>query len=453
MFLSLTASLVLPLYDVSGAVPFSRAVYEPWNFAIDGSWNFSELSSFGFDAFYSPRSWSAEPGKRVALEEIIRKESVEAKANNMSYIVGLYYSSGAVNFNYSHAVDEQGRLEPGTPSPVDENWWHYRVEEPALFVANLSLYYPITAVVWDMELYASKGYFEPWEYSFDDAAIVEFANETNHTIPHLPPERRYDWLSSNSLLDDYEDWMAAKAYRMAKRVEGEVHSINPKLGLGILGFLESWFHWSVISGFNSSEAPVSAWYEWLYWGYFTKGFLGVDHFLRTWEERGLNGVFLSGIIMLPPWEMLSNIEAEVRHQGTYWIYQRGYPENEGDLRKVYSLVESHIYYNRTKDSPRPVIDIPPGVVAKPYLGPGGACSVFLEEAHSWTPETEGSERRSKISWISPPTDIVLLSSRNTISYVGRNFSVKTFHTGNLTLRPADLPCMVFGLDQEELMTI
>ncbi len=200
---------------------FTRAMYGPWNM--------SELGGVSFDAFYNYFDWTWELYLPGVTEERMGPESVYAAGNNVTYVAGQYYQQpmwSMVTWNYSHAVAPSGVVETYTPSPVDDSWWLHMVEEPALFIANLSLHYPIWGIVWDIELYGHDAFLRK-HYSYDNAALREFANATNNTIPDLHPPNRMPWLRNNGLLNEYHDWQEQKAYRLAKGTERKVHAINP----------------------------------------------------------------------------------------------------------------------------------------------------------------------------------------------------------------------------------
>ena len=101
--------------------PFRFAVYSPWNFDVNGAWNFSELSQLGVDGFYAPARWTTEIQSPGWMENTLGTQSLLAAANNITFIIGLLFQGeSSVPFNYSHAVDYYGDVEPYAPSPVGE---------------------------------------------------------------------------------------------------------------------------------------------------------------------------------------------------------------------------------------------------------------------------------------------------------------------------------------------
>lgn len=423
--------------------PFHRAVYRPWNFDVHGSWNFSEMGSLGLDAFYAHGDWTWEIYSPGWTEDRFGSESILAAANNVTYIAGQYYLQPMwqyIDFNYSRAVDQYGREETYTPAPLDEAWWRHMMEEAGVFIANLSLHYPICGLVWDMEPYYSQG-FQPAHYSYDESSLGAFASATNRTLPSLAPAQRHGWLQANGLLEEYKSWCDMKAYLLARGLAEKVHAVNPKLQLGILGFVDCWFYWNMLKGFNSSAAPVSAWYEGTYRAYVSSGPEGVSRYLDLWRSNQLNGQFIPGIGMISPWAALTSMEASTRETGGFWFYQRdGQPPPEYDdaLRAVYGAVDRYIFFSGSEADPLPAFDLQPGVEARPYLGPGGRVSILL------------SEREYGVD---PPASFTITSSRGQVGYFGQNLTPTIRHSSELTLGPQDFPCIVFGLDRADLELI
>jgi hypothetical protein len=422
---------------------FTRAMYGPWNM--------SELADVKFDAFYKHSDWTWEmlsPGRH---ERVMGPESIWAAEGNVTYIAGQYYhqpSWSAINFSYSHAVAPGASVEPLTPSPVDESWWMHMMEEPAVHLANLSLYYPIWGVVWDMELYGHGSYFQ-WQYSYDDAAIAAFMNATNESVPSLPPSQRYFWFRNAGLLEEYQAWQEDTVYSLAKATEQKVHAINPSFALGILGFEDCWFHWTILEAFNSSTAPVTAWWEKTYAGYRiyhkgNRGEEGVELLQNLWREHGLNGKFIPGLRA-----SVTNIEAAIRHNGALWIYQyNGHPfQTHGDELKerytrMYQAIDHFLFFNTSDADPLPIFNLLPGVEARPYLAPDGSTSVLLK------PHGDSVPTNFTIVTDSPQLQYMLYTDNQVAT---DDCYIELISGPNLTLAPDDLPCILYGLTERDLL--
>ncbi len=414
---------------------FSRAMYGPWS--VD------ELGNFSFDAKYR-NSWWLHSGPDRVLDRFA-EESLQAAANNVTYIAGLYYHAAPwdrLDFEYTHAVHHSGTVEPYTPSPIDETWWRKTMHEPAVAVANLSLYYPIWGLVWDIELYGHAAMLR-FDYSYDLPAIHAFVKESGITVPSLDKNGGYLWLVGQGLLGDYHRWLEKRVYDMAKETEEAVHSINPNFSLGLLGFVDSWHHWAILSAFNSSTAPVTAWTEFTYGGYMIEhqgktGEEGVGFFQRSFRERGLNGWVMPG---LRPHNKLGKFMWDLgfatRHNGAFWIYQHnGDPfahTNRETYVKMYKVFDRYVFFNGSNAYYLPTFQLYPGADVHPYVDPQGYISCLIYT------------HRLEI-----PLGFKIVSDSQNIEYVGENLSQKTLSGPNLTLEPEELPCIIYGLREEDL---
>lgn len=433
--------LSMPLV-LAAELPFTRAVYRP----SSQVWrrNFSALAEAGIDCYYANGGnclWS-----RDRYEEVYGPESLQAAECNITYIAGPYYMQinwDRINFNYTRAVGPSGVRERHTPSPIDETWWYLNVEEPALIIANLSLRYPIWGIVWDMELYGHDA-FLPIHYSYDDASLGAFAEDTNATIPFLPTTRRYAWLRDEGILEEYHAWFEARAFQMASSTAEKVHAINPELALGILFFEDAWFYWTILDAFMTPEAPVSGWNEQSYTGFRLGGDEGIDVYRELWGDHGLNGKFLPGLAALDPWELLTHTEACLRYSGALWIYLGNpYPEAyDLPYEIIFKAIENHFFFNQSAMDPVPLFHLDPGIEARGYLAPDGTASLFL------TPY-----RRKEKGTV--PIDVVrgfqIVTESDRLTYLGQNLTWKELQASGLHLLPGDIPCIISGLAVDDLV--
>ena len=450
---------------------YFRAIY-------DGHWNCSFLAELGFDALYRPLKW------KVEVDEIIprvKTESLEAAAHNLTYICGLKYHAMIPSFDYSRAVNADGFVENRTPSPVDENYWIKLMDEPGVAIANLSLYYPISAVIWDIELYGRER-FDYCDYSFDDNALQRFAGDMNMTIPGLAFSRRDDWLLDNGLLEEYQRWQEETVYRQAKATEEKIHAINPNLSLGTLGPSHNWWYPCILKGFMTEGMTVSAWTERTYDGY---GASEVIWNQVAFAELGINGTVVPGLWphKLDPFTLLMDMDYATRYQfsatyfdaeinvstsiehnarftvapdgfqtlynGSFWIYPGGFGStghpwlgSEEDYIRAFELFENYVYFNREIPDPLPVFYIYPGVEVRAYRGPDSVSLIL-----------NGEERMVSGEFLPPKmglafSDVELSPNMAGLTYVDRNMVTK--HVNDSVIPLDDLPCMVLGLSMDDV---
>ncbi len=403
-----------------------RALYGPWNHTYE--------ARVGLDTDYDHAWWDPRGGERC-LEKFSRN-SLNAAANNITHIGGLYYLGDDVEFNYSRAVHMSGEEQLHTPSPVDRTYWIKIIDEPAVAVANLSLYYPIRGLVWDLELYLAD---DPWEvkhYSFDEAAIQSFAIETGREIPPLDPRDRHGWLKGRGLLEEFQEWQEKTVYDMARSTEEKVHAINPNLLLGILNIKDAWLTWTILEGFSTPTIPLMAWSEDTYRGYSEEK---IDELRQNLEIRKINGKVIPGLYtrVLVPWRVLDGMERATRHNGAFWVYQyNGDPYHQADEKtysKAYEVLDEYIYFKKPKAEVLPSFGIFPGAEARPYGGPDGIISVFLKSLVGFT----------------FPDEVGLVTDSTDLVYIGENLTPKSILGPNLTY--SDLPCIVSGLNADDLV--
>jgi len=418
--------------------PFRRAAYSYRTL--------SQLEGTGFDAVLVPIPTMRWEKAKAWMEQTLVQRCLELSALGIKAIAGPYYCvppSPDVG-NYSRAVGQNRGPETVVPSPVDETWWNYFVDQFGVFIANLSVHYPIWGIVWDSERYIDGRYFEYADYSYDEAAVQEFARDTGRSIPYVPPDQRYGWLQEHGLVEEFHAWQEEKLYRMARRTAEKIHAINPNISLGLLGMQDSWFHWAILEAFNCSTAPVTAWYEGTYQGYKKiHPWPSPAEMRELWKEHKLYGLFLPGLWGLAPgyghagdpWSVLIEMEAATRDNGAFWVYEWNYNSSDFPFQtrgKTYQVFNSFIFFNASSPNPLPSFDLHPGVQAMPYLGPAGNASVVL---HPYVDVV--------------PSDFTILCDSG-LWYVGQNMTVTRLGL-NPTLESAEIPCIVSDLSQEDLL--
>jgi len=159
--------------------------------------------------------------------EEARLASVMAEEKGLAFAAGLYYCAGGVvpeNFNYSRMV-QLGKQEPRVPSLSDDRYWDEAVTKPALALANLSLYYPIYAVLWDIELYGRTFVSRPG-YSWDQYSLERFGKEKGMEIPKLNDSERYAWIYNEGIQGEFCRWQREQVFLFASETERLVHEIN-----------------------------------------------------------------------------------------------------------------------------------------------------------------------------------------------------------------------------------
>ncbi len=309
-----------------------RGIYGPQNLPM--------LASEGFNLVYRNR-WHNSGDYLADFKNI----SLEAKENGVTLIAGLYYLGAAVDFNYSHVVTWFGGTEAHAASPLDPTYWKNVIEEPAVALAGLSLSYPIAGLAFDFELYLAEQFRNGPEgdfrsYSYDALSLKSFASEKGLTIPDLPPNQTYRWLENARLLDRFQEWQRGKVARMAKDTAEAVYRLNPDFSLGILGFGDCWFHWTILKAWNSQRVPMTIWDEASYNRHDPET---TTERLAAIKERGLNARYLPGLYTTrqSPSQIVRNMSEALSYCNAFWVYQ--YDHGHYDLG---TELEYHRAYRR-----------------------------------------------------------------------------------------------------------
>ena len=412
---------------LSSELPFSIAVYRSGDITLDGPKNLTAVREMGFDAYYYNAHWAYEITNPGWHQRNLPPWIEACEQNNMTFIAGQYYTwGGNAPFDYATAVDQFGNVEPTTPSPVSTGWWEHIIEEGAVYLANLSLHYPIWGAIWDVELYDHDAFKHKY-YSYDDEAIRGFANDTGADIPPLSPGRRRDWLRENGLLEDFQSWEENRAYELAKGVAEKVHAINPNFVLGFFPVQDVWFHWALLRGFGTPEAPAGAWTGWqTYGGISEKHAQDLKSRIR---EQGIDAQFVVGI----GGATLTNFEQSVRRCEAFWVYTFG---NLGQhFEDLIGILREHVYFGRTHPDILPECSLGPDIAARPYRGPDGQVTLALDEHEGGTVLKE---------------NITILTQENAVLIGERNLTEITLASPNPAISTGNLPCLVSGITELDL---
>jgi len=420
-------------------LPFSMVYYPAgWGFWLPS--NMSGFREIGFDAFYYNGYWQWDDPDAIRRWAV--PFSLACAENNMSFVAGLYwYWVRGEEFEYAHAVDQFGYRMDTQPSPVSDDWWREMMEAPAVYLANLSLFYPIWGVVWDTEDYSRSvggvwvDVFQRGMYSFDDEAMEGYARDTGRSIPDLSLSQRRDWLRSNGLLEEFQDWEANRTYQLAKRMADRVYQVNPDFNLGLFPLDNDWWQLAVLKGF-SAHRPVGAWTG---AGSRADTYQGISRGLAeslrsVLEEKNISATLVAGV---GPWIRLSKKETAVRFCDATWFYGTIPKWAEDEIR----VVRRYIYFNQTHANMLPSISFGPDVYAHPYLSPDGKVSFVLGPHESGKTLTEGIKLLTSSDVICIPDDYG----------TNRNASITRLIGPDPTVSPERLPCLVYGMDETDLL--
>ena len=264
---------------------------------------------------------------------------LEAREAGVTLIAGLYYLGSPVDLNYTRAVTWFGEVEPHAPSPCDRAYWREVIEEPAVALARLSLSYPIAGLAFDFELYLAEWFrYGPEEdfrsYSYDALSLRAFAFDEGLALPDIPQNQSYRWLSDKLLLDRFQRWQRKEVYEMARETARSVYAVNPEFSLGVLGFGDCWFHWTILAAWNNPRVPTTIWDESSYGGHDPNTTI---RRLQAIREHSLNARYLPGLYTTKqsPAQIVRNMSQALSYCNGFWVYQHDHGQYDLGTEQEY----------------------------------------------------------------------------------------------------------------------
>ncbi len=283
-----------------------------WKLWIDG---FAEEDYAGMNMILYP----IRTDLNRTIEEA-KVASIMAQEKGLAFVAGLYYCAGGIvsaDFNYSRMV-QLGKQEPRVPSLSDDRYWEEVVTKPALALANLSLYYPIYAVLWDIELYGRTFVPRPG-YSWDQYSLERFGKEKGIEIPKLNDSERYSWIYNQGIHGEFCTWQKEQVFLFASETERLVHEINPDLALGTICLFDEWYDWAIRRGFNNERVPTLLWDEDTYDDYKAQH---VEDVMEKIDSLGLNCMYFPGFWLweVTPEDLVQVMRRALTNCKCFWIY-------------------------------------------------------------------------------------------------------------------------------------
>jgi hypothetical protein len=163
---------------------------------------------------------------------------------------------------YTPYVNRNGKIFPSTPCPLDAGYWSTSIAERFEQLAAISKRTSISGLLFDTEMYG--GDFSIYtDFCFCDICWKEFIQTTSFflsgkdlAVYNLAPDKRFTYLRQHRLLQQYADYQEKQIEAILSRIEQQIHSINPDLWLGFLGYRNNWFYRGLIRGLGIPTRPV-----------------------------------------------------------------------------------------------------------------------------------------------------------------------------------------------------
>lgn len=146
-------------------------------------------------------------------------------------------------------VDAGGNTHANAFSIIDYEVWNDCFRH-AFAIAELSKELPIGALKFDIETISNTG------ISYDDAAWKRFTATHPGFDPATPASGRVKALTERNAMELYRAWFIGEFDQVVRRLEKELHAINPKLSLGVMPATHGWVSEAFIRLLGTPEAPA-----------------------------------------------------------------------------------------------------------------------------------------------------------------------------------------------------
>jgi len=407
------------------------------------TWSFTDEYFTGTNiVFYSSARYINQTLDKV------KEFSLLAQDQGLAFAAGLYYNlPNAIlpeGFNYSRMV-QLGKKEPNVPSISDDRYWEEVVTKPALALANLSLYYPIHAIFWDIEIYGRTFVPRPG-YSWDQYSLERFGDEKGMDIPKLNDSERYSWIYNQGIHGDFCNWQKEQVFLFADETERLVHEINPDLALGTLCLYDEWYDWAIRKGFDNERVPTLLWDEDTYDDYKESH---VKYIMNKIESLGLNCMYTPGFWVweVTPEDLLQVMRKALKNCKSFWIFppNGAVPGRDpAEYNFVFDFFADHFFDSNGELA----------LEGGPIVYPGVGSQIYPNRDYEDRDSVElllFSSTLSSRARVSPIT-LHVDPSRNIVHWI--NFSLAegyaTVTNGSLQISLESLPLILYGLNRSEL---
>lgn len=193
----------------------------------------------------------------MKYEADIAELAHRAAANGLWFQIYLYpehYSGNRIPDWPEHRklpsfVDENGTAHSNTFSLIDYEVWKETFRHAFAF-AELSRKYPIGALKFDIETISNTG------ISYDDRAWRLFAASHPDFPAETPAAERVPLLKKKDAMKVYSGWFMGEFDKVVRRLETELHAINPQLSLGVMPATHGWMSDAFIRLLGTAGAPA-----------------------------------------------------------------------------------------------------------------------------------------------------------------------------------------------------
>jgi hypothetical protein len=230
------------------------------------------------------------------------------------------------SFSYRRAVYSDGTTDIA-PCLRDDSYWDDYLTRLGKAIAELSLAQDVQVdgLLLDCELYGNA----PRKQNYSEACYCDNCfssyllanNYSGEQLPPVGPDGRKRWLETNKLLNGYLDFLKRDVESRARKLEVELHKINPNLVIGMYPTPADWARTGLARGLGTQESPVLIFAT---DSYYKGGHKSIpDNPTRRYEASGINAVYVAGYLFrrYGSDELEENMYEAARKCNGYWLFR------------------------------------------------------------------------------------------------------------------------------------
>ena len=225
--------------------------------------------------------------------------------------------------------------------PADKQYWADWIEPTFLELARLDLEHGgLDGIIIDAELYGplTSRPAIPVSFYMDvgpcmcDDCFGDFLKqaEQDQKLADIPWKDRHSWLVDRKLTGDYNRHLRDRVAALARKLEQDVHAINPDLLMGFMcwyrnevgeGTSENYFLHGLLDGLKTPERPVMVWTE---HPEYSAGYGFHTDLRRKYFQSVGDVIYVPGLYLEEhaPRKLAQQIHDLATHSDGYWIFTR-----------------------------------------------------------------------------------------------------------------------------------
>ena len=223
---------------------------------------------------------------------------------------------------YRPYVNHRGHIYSNTPCPLDEQYWDVIIRQRFARMAEISKKTDIAGLIFDTEMYAAETRIYK-DLCLCDLCWDTFRQHSQHDVPKLHAKQRHAFLQERQLFETYRTFQTERLQGILRKIEQQLHLINPALSLGFLFYRENWFYQGLIRGLGTSDKPILVFSENSYIYGYTPNMLKEQKTLhRSTAASSLIARYIPGLWLSRffPEDIGSHCAYLTRDTDGYWLY-------------------------------------------------------------------------------------------------------------------------------------